>query len=210
LEEDETLPLRIAVLLSGSGRTLRNLIEVIAAGSLRAEIVVVISSVEGAGGIDVARDAGIPAATIQRREFDSDQAFSDAVYAAISPFQPDLILLAGFLRRLVVAPAWSGRMLNIHPALLPESGVAGRGFYGDRVHAAVLASGATASGATVHVVDNDYDTGPVVLRQTVPVQPGDTTATLAARVFAAECELYPAAIRAHVTAHPELFGERCI
>lgn len=199
-------PVRIAVLLSGGGRTLHNLIEQTARGDLRAEIVVAVSSVAGAGGLAIATRAGIPTHTISRRQFADDDAFSTAIYRQLAPYQPELIALAGFLRRLRVAPAWDGRILNIHPALLPESGAAGRGFYGERVHAAVLASQAAHSGATVHVVDDDYDTGPVVLRREVPVHPGDTAATLAARVFAAECELYPEAIRTYVRHHPELFG----
>ncbi len=203
-------PIRIAVLLSGGGRTLHNLIEQTSRGQLRAEIVVVISSVASAGGLGIAERAGIPARTIARRGFTSDDAWSAAIYNELAPYQPDLIVLAGFLRRLHVPPEWAGRILNIHPALLPESGAAGVGFYGERVHAAVLASTATVSGATVHVVDDDYDSGPVVLRQTVPVLPDDTVATLAARVFAAECELYPAAIQRYVRSHPELFGPRCI
>ena len=194
------------MLLSGTGRTLENLLRVIAAGELTARVAVVISSVPGVRGLEVAEWAGIPALTLRRPDYGDDAAYSAAIYAVLAPYRPDLILLAGFLRRLAVPPTWAGRILNIHPALLPESGAAGRGYYGERVHAAVLATGATESGATVHVVDDGYDTGPVVLRATVPIVPGDTPATLGARVFAAECELYPEAIRRHVAAHPELFG----
>jgi formyltetrahydrofolate-dependent phosphoribosylglycinamide formyltransferase len=199
-------PLVLAVLLSGTGRTLENLLRVIAAGELDARVGVVVSSVPGVRGLQIAGDAGIPHLTIRRRDYPSDEAYSQAIYAALAPSRPDLILLAGFLRRLVVPPEWAGRILNIHPALLPESGAAGRGFYGERVHAAVLASGATVSGATVHVVDDGYDTGPIFLKTAVPVLPGDTVERLAARVFAAECELYPAAIRKYVAEHPKLFG----
>ena len=194
------------MLLSGSGRTLDNLLRVVEAGELAARVAVVVSSVPGVRGLDVASRAGIPAYVLRRRDFPDDAAYGDAVYATLAPYAPDLILLAGFLRRLPVPAAWAGRILNIHPALLPESQAAGRGFYGERVHAAVLAAGARESGATVHVVDDGYDTGPVVLRARVPVLPDDTPATLAERVFAAECELYPEAIRHYVAAHPELFG----
>lgn len=199
--------LSLAVLLSGTGRTLENLLQVIEAGELAARVSVVISSVSGVRGLAIAERAGIAQATLRRKDFPTDEAYSDAVYAALAPHRPDLILFAGFLRKLIVPPAWEGRILNIHPALLPESGAAGRGFYGERVHAAVLASGAAESGATVHVVDAGYDTGPVVLKAKVPVEPGDTPATLAARVFAAECRLYPEAIRRYVAAHPELLCE---
>ena len=201
-------PLALAVLLSGTGRTLENLLRAIAVGELVARVEVVISSVPGVRGLEVATQSSIPTHTLRRRDFADDARYSDAVYATLAPARPELILLAGFLRRLVVPPVWRGRILNIHPALLPDAEVAGRGFYGARVHAAVLAGGATASGATVHVVDDDYDTGPVVLRAPVPILPGDTPTTLAARVFAAECQLYPAAIRRYVAEHPELFGQQ--
>ena len=206
--EDE--PVRIAVLLSGNGRTLRNLLDQIAAGRVAAEIVAVLSSVPGAGGLVIAAAAGIPNCAITRRDFPSDAAYSAAVFAWIGPAQPELVVLAGFLRRLTVPTEWTGRILNIHPALLPESSAAGRGYYGERVHAAVLASQAAVSGATVHVVTDEYDAGPVVLRRSVPVRPDDTVTTLASRVFAAECELYPAAIQHYVRTHPELFGRRSI
>jgi phosphoribosylglycinamide formyltransferase-1 len=196
-------PVLLAVLLSGTGRTLENFLRVIERGELDARVVVVVSSVPGVRGLRIAEEAGIPAVVVRRQEHDSDEAFSAAVFAAIAPYQPDLILLAGFLRRLVIPAAWRGRILNIHPALLPE-GPAGRGFYGERVHAAVLASGVAESGATVHVVNEEYDTGPVILRRPVPVLPDDTPATLGARVFGAECDLYPEAVRRYVAAHPEL------
>lgn len=199
-------PVRIAVLLSGGGRTLQNLIKHQASGNLPVKFVAVVSSTPGAGGLEIATRAGIPAHTIARRDFASDDDFGKAIFETIAPTGPELIVLAGFLRRLPVPPDWEGRVLNIHPALLPESGVAGRGYYGDRVHAAVLASQATQSGATVHVVDNDYDTGPVVMRRVVPVHPDDTVADLAARVFDAECRLYPEAIAGYVRDHPQLFG----
>jgi formyltetrahydrofolate-dependent phosphoribosylglycinamide formyltransferase len=195
-----TMPV-LAVLLSGGGRTLANLIERSRSGELPASIGVVISSVVDAGGLEIARRASIPASAVVRKEFDSDLSYSDAVFGQIERYDPALVVLAGFLRKLVVPPEWEGRILNIHPALLPEMAFAsGRGFYGDRVHQAVLDSGLTVSGATVHLVDNGYDTGPVFERQTVPVEPGDTVETLAARVFDAECELYPRAIAAYLKA----------
>lgn len=197
-------PLYLAVLLSGTGRSLANLLRVIADGTLQAQISVVISSKPDVRGLAVAAEAGIPIDVIERRGFAGDEAYSEAVYAALAPFQPDLIVMAGFLRKLIVRPEWEGRILNIHPALLPESAAAGKGFYGERVHAAVIASGARVSGASVHVVDNGYDTGPVVMRAIVQVQPGDTPAALGARVFAAECALYPEAIRSYASAHRDL------
>lgn len=189
----------LAVLLSGGGRTLANLIERSTSGELPARVGIVISSVANAGGIEIARRAGIPSVALIRGNFASDQAYSDAIFREIEPCDPSLVILAGFLRKLVVPPVWEGRILNIHPALLPEMAFAsGRGFYGDRVHRAVLESGQPISGASVHLVDNGYDTGPVYMRQTVPVEPGDTVESLAHRVFEAEKELYPRAITAYL------------
>jgi phosphoribosylglycinamide formyltransferase-1 len=189
----------LAVLLSGGGRTLANLIKQSRTGALPARVGIVISSVAGAGGLAIAERAGIPATTVARKGFESDAAYSDAVFGELAPHSPDLVILAGFLRKLVVPAEWEGRILNIHPALLPEMAFAsGRGFYGDRVHQAVLESGQTVSGATVHLVDNEYDAGPVYMRETVPVLPGDTVETLAARVFEAENVLYPRAIAAYL------------
>jgi phosphoribosylglycinamide formyltransferase 1 len=197
-------PLRAVVLLSGSGRTLENLLAGERAGELPVRIAGVVSSRSEVRGVEVAREAGLPVAIIQRREFSTDGAFSEALYDAVAPWRPQLLLLAGFLCRLTVPPAWTGRILNIHPALLSASGPAGQGFYGERVHAAVLASGAAESGACVHVVTDEYDAGPVVMEERVPVLPDDTPQSLAARVFSAECRLYPEAIRAYVRSNPWL------
>jgi formyltetrahydrofolate-dependent phosphoribosylglycinamide formyltransferase len=195
MRSDSGNRLRYAVLLSGTGRTLQNLLYAIERGELSGEIVAVVSSRSGVRGLDIARRAGIPAIAVERKQFESDHAFSDAIYEVLAPFDPHLLLLAGFLRKMHVAPAWEGRILNIHPALLPDmASASGKGFYGDKVHAAVLDAGATHSGATVHIVDNGYDTGPVIMTESVPVLPGDSVQDLAARVFAAECRLYPRAI----------------
>lgn len=199
-------PWRLCVLISGSGRSLRNLLEVIERGDLHAGIVCVVSSVDGVAGLKVAARSGIPHTVITRREYPDVTAYSQALYDAVTPYAPDMLIMAGFLRRLLVFPGWEGRILNIHPALLPEAALyaAGKGRYGDRVHAAVLANGDTVTGATVHVVTDVYDDGPPLVRAEVPVESGDTPSSLAARVFAAECELYPAAIRQYAEAHPEL------
>ncbi len=200
---------RRAVLISGTGRTLANLIDSIERGALLAEIAVVISSKPGVKGLEVARAAGIPARVVERKSFESEKEFNDALFSAIGKYDPDLIVLAGFLRRIRVDDRWAGRILNIHPALLPEMAAAsGRGFYGDRVHAEVLRLGATQSGASVHIVDNDYDSGPVIARAVVDVRPDDTPETLAARVFAAECELYPDAIGEYCARHWDWLVER--
>ena len=179
----------LAVLISGTGRTLKNLIE----RDLPARIRVVLSSVAGAKGLDFARDAGIPAVTVERKSFGDEDAFSRALDAALEPYAVDLVLMAGLIHLWKFPPRYERKVLNIHPALLPEFG--GKGYYGRRVHEAVLASGAKESGCTVHFADHDYDHGPVVLQKRVPVKPDDTPDTLAARVFEQECEAYPEAIR---------------
>lgn len=205
-QTDPQRPWRLGVLLSGSGRTLENLLAVIERGDLDAEIVCAVSSRAGVRGIEIARSAGIPVEVITRKQYPDTAAHGRAILAAAEPYTPDLLILAGYLRQLTVEPGWEERMLNIHPALLPqaEAYAAGRGKYGDHVHAAVLAHGDEVSGATVHVVTDDYDTGPPVLQRKVPVLPEDTPVSLAARVFAVECELYPEAIRQYMAAHPEL------
>jgi len=199
-------PWRVAVLLSGAGRTLENLLRVIARGDLPIRIVAVVSSVPGVRGLEVAREAGIPVATVTRKGHPSVQAYSEAIYEAITPHAPELIVMAGFLRQVLVFPGWEGRILNIHPALLPDAAAyaAGKGLFGERVHRAVLANGDRVTGATVHVVTDTYDEGPPLLRVEVPVLEGDTPETLGTRVFHAECDLYPEAIRRYVAAHPEL------
>jgi folate-dependent phosphoribosylglycinamide formyltransferase PurN len=153
-------------------------------------------------GIEIAEQAGLPVTVIPRKGFADDAAFTGAILDWLAPYQPDLIIHAGFLRKLVIPDAWAGRMLNIHPSLIPESGAAGKGFYGHRVHEAVLLSGAPESGATVHVLDNEYDEGPIVMKARVPVLADDTADTLAARVFEAECRLYPEAIAAYIRENP--------
>jgi phosphoribosylglycinamide formyltransferase 1 len=203
--QDRQERLRLAVLLSGSGRSLENLLNVIERGELDAEIVAVVSSRPDVRGLDIANQASIPSSTFVRRDFMSDDEYSTAVIGWVEQFRPHLLIFAGYLRKLIVPPRWDRRILNIHPALLPESGAGGKGYYGNRVHAAVLASGATKSGATVHVVDNEYDHGPVVMRAEVPVLPDDTPERLSARVFAAEMALFPEAIRVYAAAFPWLF-----
>ncbi len=195
---------RLAILLSGSGRTLENLLRSIDRGELNAAIVAVVSSRPDVRGIDIARSAGIPVTVIQRKEFASDAGFTNAIIEWLAPYSPNLIAHAGFLRKLHLPSSWEGRMINIHPSLIPESGAMGKGYWGDRVHAAILEQGAKWSGATVHLVDNEYDHGPVIAKTVVPVMPHDTVESLAARVFAAECRLYPKAIADYLRDNPWL------
>ena len=185
--------IRLGVLISGSGRSLQNLIDRVADGSLSARIETVISSHPGVKGLDRARAAGLPASVVHFRDYPDVDAFSRAVTAALDRHPVDLVVMAGFLRRWIFPAAYEGRVLNIHPALLPKYG--GKGFYGHHVHEAVLRAGEKESGCTVHFADHHYDRGPILVQKRVPVLPGDTPDILADRVFQAECEAYPEAIR---------------
>ena len=186
-------PLRLVVLISGGGTTLRNLIEKIAAGQLDARIELVVSSNAEARGLQFAHDANIPIQAIERSGFASNEAFSEAIFAACRATSPDLVVMGGFLKLVVIPPDFENRVVNIHNALIPA--FCGKGFYGRRVHEAVLEYGAKLSGCTVHFSDNHYDHGPIILQRAVPVLDDDTPETLAARVFVAECEAYPEALR---------------
>ncbi|MBI3467639.1 MAG: phosphoribosylglycinamide formyltransferase [Planctomycetes bacterium] len=190
-------PIRFAVLISGGGTTLQNLIDRIADGRMMAEIVFVISSNPAAGGIERALRAGLPVEVIRREDHPSVASFSDAIFGRCRAVSADLVTLAGFLKLIKIPPDFAGRVINIHPALLPAFG--GKGMYGHRVHEAVLKAGVKVSGCTVHLVDDQYDHGPIILQRTIPVRAGDTPETLAARVFEQECEAYPEAIRLFAT-----------
>ena len=183
---------RIVVLISGGGTTLQNLIDRIADGRLNAEIVLVISNRAGAFGLERAVRAGLAHQMISRHECGDRSAFSEAIFSVCREKKADLVCLAGFLDFVPIPSDFTNRVMNIHPALLPAFG--GKGMYGRRVHEAVLASGATISGCTVHFADNEYDHGPIILQKTVPVLAGDTPERLAERVFERECTAYPEAI----------------
>jgi phosphoribosylglycinamide formyltransferase 1 len=197
---------RIVVLLSGSGRTLENLIHRIDAGELQARIARVISTRERARGVEIARSAGLPLSVIRPRAHSSAGAFSDAMFDEIRPLNPELVVCAGFLSKLDVPSDFEGRIVNIHPSLLPLFG--GKGYYGDRIQQAVLDAGMKVAGCTVHFVDNEYDAGPIIAQQCVPVRDDDTVETLARRVFEVELELYPRIIRAILEGRVHLNGRQ--
>ena len=199
-------PLRIAVLISGGGTTLRNLIEKRAAGKLPVEIVLVIASSPTARGLQFARDADIPSVVVEHKGFASQDAFSHAIFEQCRHAQADLVVMAGFLKRITIPDDFFNRVVNIHPGLVPS--FCGDGFYGHRVHEAVLEYGAKLSGCTVHFTDNQYDHGPVILQRAVPVLDNDTPETLAARVFEAECEAYPEALRLIAAGRVTVEGRR--
>jgi phosphoribosylglycinamide formyltransferase-1 len=200
-------PINLAVLVSGSGTTLQNLIDEIAAHRLDARIKLVIASRAGLLGIERAQTARLPVAVIDRREFTDVAAFSREVFAAIDAAHVDLVCLAGWLCLLDLPAAYTGRIMNIHPALLPSFG--GKGRYGQKVHQAVLDRGCKVSGCTVHFVDSLYDSGPIILQRTCPVEEGDTAESLAHRVFEEEKIAYPEAIRLLAEGRLRIAG-RCV
>ncbi len=197
--------LRIAILLSGSGRTLLNLQKRIEEGSLTATIERVVSSRADVLGVERARDLGIPTEVIDRKSCspaDFDARITNAVAGV------DLVCMAGFLSLWRMPPDWVGRVINIHPALLPEFG--GPGMFGMHVHEAVLAAGRKESGCTIHFCDLEYDRGPILLQRRVPVLPGDTAHSLADRVFEKECEAYPEAIQLFADGRVRWDGQRVL
>ena len=185
-------PLRISVLISGGGTTLKNLIDRIAAKSLNASIELVVSNNPNAGGLQFARDAGINTKVISHKDFGDRQSFSNAIYDSIRETESELVVMGGFLRQLSIPEDFENRIINIHPSLIPA--FCGKGFYGSKVHQGVLDYGCKLTGCTVHYVDDHYDHGPIIAQQSVAVDPDDDAKSLAARVFAAECELLPAVI----------------
>ncbi|MFT5526616.1 MAG: phosphoribosylglycinamide formyltransferase-1 [Pirellulaceae bacterium] len=182
-------PLRIAVLISGGGTTLRNILDRVDAGQLDVEVGLVISSSDSAGGLQYARDANIPYVVVKRDESPTAADFSAAVFGPIRAANVQVAVMGGFLKHVLIPGDFENRVLNIHPSLVPA--FSGKGFYGLRVHSAVLDYGAKVSGCTVHFVDNEYDHGPIILQKTVPVRTGDTPALLQKRIFEQECEAYP-------------------
>jgi formyltetrahydrofolate-dependent phosphoribosylglycinamide formyltransferase len=189
------MTIRLAALVSGGGTTLQNFCDLIAAGKLEARIEVVISSVTNAYALERARAAGIDTFVVRRRDFESQEAFSEAITAILDRYEIDLVVLSGYLQRYIFPAKFEGRVLNTHPGLLPKYG--GLGMYGHHVHEAVLAAGETESGCTVIIADHEYDHGPAIAERRVPVLPGDTPESLAERVMAAEREVFPEAVRTY-------------
>ncbi len=216
--------IKIAVLLSGGGRTLQNIIDHIKAGKLSAEVVVVIGSRPDAYGLERARKEKIETICVNYKEYREKKdtgvaaeqsfannskvknAFSRAINEHLSHYEIDLIVMAGFMHLFKADEKWNGRIMNIHPALIPS--FCGKGYYGHHVHSAVLEYGAKISGCTVHLADNVYDRGPIILQGAVPVKDNDTPDTLAERVFEEECKLYPKAIQLFADGKLEIKGRR--
>lgn len=187
------MTVRLAVLLSGNGTTLQNIIDQIESRHLDATVVVVASSRAGVFGLKRAEKHKIPNFALPRKDYDDPEDFNNAMWEALSAYEFDLVVLAGFMSLLHVPEKYQNRIINVHPALIPS--FAGKGMYGRHVHEAVLRYGCKISGATVHIVDEHYDHGPIILQEAVPVFESDTVDTLAERVQAKERELYPRAIQ---------------
>ncbi len=187
--------LRLAVLASGRGSNLEAILRAIERRELDAEVVVVISNNSTAGALEIARAHGIAAVHLSSRQFATQEEFDQAFLNLLERHGVNFIALAGYLKMLspTVVRAFRHRILNIHPALLPSFG--GKGMYGHYVHEAVLAYGCKVSGATVHLVDEEYDTGPPVMQECVPVHEDDTPETLAARVLTVEHRIYAQALQ---------------
>ncbi|HEX5272949.1 MAG TPA: phosphoribosylglycinamide formyltransferase [Gemmataceae bacterium] len=198
--------LRLAVLLSGSGTTLQNLLDRTADGRLRAEVALVVGNRYDAFGLERARRAGVPHHVIERSDCASRDEFGRRIFDLCRDAKVDLVCLGGFLQLLPVPDDFASRVMNIHPALIPA--FCGKGYYGHRVHEAALEAGVKVSGCTVHFADNVYDHGPIILQRVVPVLDDDTPDTLAARVFEQECEAYPEAIRLFAEGRLKVEGRR--
>ncbi|MFO0789761.1 MAG: phosphoribosylglycinamide formyltransferase [Pirellulales bacterium] len=210
MSESSKAPLKLAVLISGSGRTLKNFIDLAAEGKLPVDIRLVVSSSAKAGGLKFASDAGILSVVIPRNLFAAgatgDAQFGDAIFGPCREAGVDYVAMAGFMKLAPVPADFEGRVVNIHPALIPS--FCGPGMYGDRVHQAVIDAGVRVTGCTVHFVDNVYDHGPIIWQQPVPVFEDDTADTLGKRVFECEKEAYPHVLRQLAAAKIRLEGGR--
>lgn len=183
------------MLCSGGGTNLQALIDAVEAGTIDGQIVLVLANASKAYALERARQHGIPAEFVSKKQAGSDEAFNDVILEKLRAANAELVVLAGYLpivgRQIV--RAYEHRIINIHPALIPA--FCGPGMYGHHVHEAVLAYGAKISGATTHFVDEQVDHGGVILQKSVPVLEGDTTETLAARVLTVEHEILPESVR---------------
>jgi phosphoribosylglycinamide formyltransferase 1 len=198
-------PIRLAVCVSGEGTTLQNLIDRIRARKLKAEIVQVIASRPRIGAIARAGAARIPLALANRNARGRTE-FSASVFEPIRHSKADLVILGGFLSLLYIPIEYKGRVINVHPSLIPA--FCGEGYYGSKVHKAVIDSGVKFSGCTIHFADDTYDSGPIIQQCIVPVLEDDTAETLAARVFEEECKALPEAITMYAQGRLKVEGRR--
>lgn len=203
----ESGPLRIGVLASGRGSNLQAVLDACREGRIDGTVCVLICNNAGAEALARARRSGVPAVHLSGRTHPEAAALDAAIRDTLTAHGADLVVLAGYMKRVgpLTLARYRGRILNVHPGPLPRFG--GRGMYGRHVHEAVLAAGLRESAATVHLVDEDYDRGPVIAERRVPVLPGDTAETLAARVLAAEHELLIDTLARLAAGAPVLSGD---
>ncbi|OLC39112.1 MAG: phosphoribosylglycinamide formyltransferase [Candidatus Rokubacteria bacterium 13_1_40CM_4_69_5] len=196
-------PLRVGVLASGRGSNLQAILDASARADFPARVAVVVSDREGARALKIAAERGVPAVFLNPKDFGDREAYDAAITKVLEAHQVGLVCLAGFMRILGPAfvRAWRGRVMNIHPSLLPA-------FPGLNAQRQALDHGVKISGATVHFVDEGVDTGPIILQSSVPVQPDDTEETLAARILAEEHRLYPQAVRLFAEGRLRIVGSR--
>ncbi len=198
-------PLPTAVFLSGSGRTLANLIEHRDRHDLPIDLRLVISSSSKVRGVQIARDAEIQTMVVRKSDYADPDAYSEAMFGPCRKSDAMLVVMAGFLKHVLIPDDYVGRVMNIHPSLLPSFG--GEGMYGGRVHQAAIDRGVKVSGCTVHFVDNQYDHGPIILQRVCSVAEEDTAETLAAKVFQQECQALPDAIRLFAQKNADLLDK---
>ena len=200
--------MRIGVLISGGGTNLQALIDGIESGYIPGEIAVVISNRSTAYGLERARMHGIPAKCILKKDYNNDQAFNAAILETLKEHNVELVVLAGYLSILSpdVVKAYPNRIINIHPSLIPA--FCGKGYYGQKVHRAVLEYGAKVTGATVHFVDEGTDTGPIILQQPVMVKDDDDINSLAQRVLEVEHQLLCRAVKLFIEGRITVRGRK--
>lgn len=196
---------RVAVMISGGGRTLKNFIDRVGDGTLPVQIVLVISTNAKAKGLEFAEQAGISSCVINPKGKTTEE-FSREITAELDNAKPDLICMAGFMFFYKIPEHYAGKVMNIHPALLP--GFGGKGMYGHHVHEAVLQAGCKITGCTVHFADNEYDRGPIIVQRAIPVEENDDVDTLAARVFEQEKIAYTQAIKLFAEKKLKILGQR--
>lgn len=188
-------PLNVAVFASGRGTNFQSILAAVERGELEINVVLCLSDRESAGALTHAKDQGIPTTVLHPRDYQTGEEYADSLARVLERHSTEFIALAGYLKKIPteIIRMFKNRIINIHPALLPAFG--GAGMYGRRVHEAVVKYGVHWTGATVHVVDEEYDTGPIVLQEVVPVFPDDSPEDVAERVLEVEHRLYPAALR---------------
>jgi phosphoribosylglycinamide formyltransferase-1 len=202
--------MNIAVFASGRGSNLMAILNAIKEGKLNARVSVVISNNSNAGALEIARANGIDALHISRKQFSSDEDYVNRILCELKSRNIELIVLAGYMKKIPpeIIREYPNRILNIHPALLPAFG--GLGMYGMNVHKAVIDYGVKITGVTVHIVDEEYDHGPIVMQRAVEVRDDDTPETLAERVLKVEHEIYPQAIKLFVEGKVKISGRKVI